>query len=35
MLTTSWDREALEREMPAAVWEDFVGRRPEDLPWTP
>jgi phosphoglycolate phosphatase/beta-phosphoglucomutase len=34
MLTTSWSREALEQEQPAAVWDDFAGRRPEELPWT-
>ncbi len=35
MLTTSCSRERLEQEQPAAVWEDFVGRRPEELPWNP
>ncbi len=34
MLTTSYRRAALELEHPAAVWDDFVGRRPEELPWT-
>jgi beta-phosphoglucomutase len=35
MLTTSCSREKLEEAQPAAVWDDFVGRRPEELPWTP
>jgi beta-phosphoglucomutase len=35
MLTTSCSRAALELAEPAAVWDDFVGRRPEELPWTP
>lgn len=35
MLTTSCSRERLEEAQPAAVWDDFVGRRPEELPWTP
>ncbi len=34
MLTTSCRREELERAQPAAVWDDFVRRRPEELPWT-
>jgi beta-phosphoglucomutase len=34
MLTTSCSREELELAHPAAVWDDFVRRRPEDLPWT-
>ena len=33
MLTTSCTRERLEQAQPAAVWDDFVGRRPEELPW--
>jgi HAD superfamily hydrolase (TIGR01509 family) len=35
MLTTSCSRERLEAAQPAAVWDDFVGRRPEELPWIP
>jgi beta-phosphoglucomutase len=35
MLTTSCSRATLELAQPAAVWDDFVGRRPEELPWTP
>ena len=35
MLTTSCSRARLEEAQPAAVWDDFVGRRPEELPWTP
>lgn len=34
MLTTSCSRAELERAQPAAVWDDFVQKRPEDLPWT-
>jgi HAD superfamily hydrolase (TIGR01509 family) len=34
MLTTSCSRAELERADAAAVWDDFVQRRPEDLPWT-
>lgn len=33
MLTTSCSRAALELAQPAVVWDDFVGRRPEELPW--
>ena len=34
MLTTSCSRETLELAQPAAGWDDFVRRRPEELPWT-
>ncbi len=34
MLTTSLARELLEPQSPAAIWDDFVNRRPEELPWT-
>lgn len=33
MLTTSHSRDELAAGHPATIWSDYVGRRPEELPW--